>query len=233
MILLFYRHFINKELYIEIIKKLSENEIKSPNKIKKKEEIKNLKLLRYDIILEEKHFYIKAQDKGTCTWHATFIADIFFNYYYPDTKIIDLPKIYNEKRNDFFKLLQNKKFNSFNVDNLNLKIIQNINLSTFKKEIINFYQKDNVKYETDVLKYLYKEYFHQFRNEMLLTQILISNNIKYEDIKNFDDTNNEIISIIEKENEPSWLIDYLKHLDCYNSNSNCSINKLDNLFISS
>ena len=108
--------------------------LKNIKDIKNKEEIKKLKLLHYDIILEENHFYIKAQDKGTCTWHATFIADIFFNYYYPDTEIIDLPTIYKNKRNDFFKLLQNKKFNSFNVDNLNLKIIQNINLSFLKKK---------------------------------------------------------------------------------------------------
>ena len=163
---------MSEKLYIELIKEMNKNEISvDNNKISKKVKTQSLKILHYDVILDEKHFYLKAQDKGTCTWHATFIADIFFNYYYPTTPVENLAEIYQKKRQDFFQLLKDKKFDSFHVDNLNLRIIQNINLDTFKQEIINFYQKDNVKYDGDVFQYLYNLFFRDIPRSREIAKI--------------------------------------------------------------
>ena len=104
IILLFYCDFISDKLYnilINIMNEntalesltLPENQIFSPRR--------RIRILNYDVILDRNYFYLKAQDKGTCTWHSVFMADIFFNYYL-NQQPIDLDQNYHAKQK-FFK----------------------------------------------------------------------------------------------------------------------------------
>ena len=67
MILIFCNSFINEKLYIELIKKMNEDPIPDENKLANKDSNQSLKVLDYDVVLEKNHFYLKSQDKGTCT----------------------------------------------------------------------------------------------------------------------------------------------------------------------
>jgi len=142
---------MNKEMFSYIISQMTEitNFSKVPNKYDKKTH-NVTKILNYDIILDEHVFYLAPQILGTCTWHSTFMVNIFFNYYINNSiknknfKIINLNHYYIGKRQYMLDILDSYK-DILYMNNLNLQIIKHINKKNFKLNIKNFCK--NIKYQ--------------------------------------------------------------------------------------
>ena len=177
--LYFYKRVMSENMYKHIINRL--REIKQPPKnfefkeSKESKENKINKILDYDIVLDKYHFYLKPQDLGTCTWHATFMANIFFNYYY-NSKPIDLVKYYEQAKNKLLEFINEYKyFEKFSISTLNIKLINYINedKEVLKNNIISYINKskldiklikrDNKNNELPIdIKYLFIEYKSQY-----------------------------------------------------------------------